>query len=82
LGFSSLSKLQMAKLSTEEYHKATTAQLLAWMRLVERYTKRSLTKQTDILPAIFGVAHSIAKNTSDELFAGLWESYFTQCQSG
>jgi hypothetical protein len=56
-----------------------TKQRLAWFELVERYTARSLTKQSDILPAFSGLARSIASKTSDRYVAGLWESYFAHC---
>lgn len=56
-----------------------TRQRLSWFELVDRYTSRSLTKQTDILPAFSGIARSIAGGTSDEYCAGLWKSYFAHC---
>ncbi|KAH6886852.1 heterokaryon incompatibility protein-domain-containing protein [Thelonectria olida] len=56
-----------------------TKQRLSWFELVDRYTSRSLTKQTDILPAFSGIARSIAESTSDEYYAGLWRSYFAHC---
>jgi hypothetical protein len=58
---------------------AVTKQRLSWFELVGRYTSRSLTKQTDILPAFSGLARSIAESTSDEYCAGLWRSYFAHC---
>ncbi|KAF4459405.1 heterokaryon incompatibility [Fusarium albosuccineum] len=56
-----------------------TKQRLSWFELVDRYTHRSLTKQMDILPALSGIARSIAESTSDEYYAGLWKSYFSHC---
>lgn len=56
-----------------------TKQRLSWFELVGRYTSRSLTKQTDILPAFSGISRSIAETTSDEYYAGLWKSYFAHC---
>ncbi|KHO01395.1 Heterokaryon incompatibility [Metarhizium album ARSEF 1941] len=56
-----------------------TKQRLSWFELVDRYTSRALTKQTDILPAFSGIARSIAATTSDEYLAGLWKSYFGHC---
>jgi hypothetical protein len=58
---------------------AITKQTLAWFELVQRYTARSLTKQSDILPALSGIAQNIALKTSDRYVAGLWESYFAHC---
>lgn len=56
-----------------------TKKRLSWFELVDRYTNRSLTKQSDILPAFSGIAQSIAKSTRDEYCAGLWKSYFAHC---
>lgn len=58
---------------------SVTKQRLSWFELVDRYTSRALTKQTDILPAFSGIARSIAESTSDEYYAGLWRSYFAHC---
>ncbi|TWU73002.1 hypothetical protein ED733_004750 [Metarhizium rileyi] len=57
-----------------------TKQRLSWFELVGRYTSRSLTKQTDILPAFSGIARSIGRSRSDEYYAaGLWKSYLGHC---
>ncbi|KAH0600147.1 hypothetical protein MHUMG1_01143 [Metarhizium humberi] len=58
---------------------SVTKQRLTWFELVDRYTSRSLTRKTDILPAFSGIARSIAAATSDEYYAGLWRSYFGHC---
>ncbi|KAK2600136.1 hypothetical protein QQS21_005151 [Conoideocrella luteorostrata] len=58
---------------------AITKQRISWFELVHRYSSRSLTNQGDILPAVSGIARSIAAQTSDEYFAGLWKSYFAHC---
>ncbi|KAF5374186.1 hypothetical protein D9758_004599 [Tetrapyrgos nigripes] len=46
-----------------------------WFDAVGRYTKRSLTFQTDILPAMSGIAHRIHEVTGDTYYAGLWQSF-------
>jgi hypothetical protein len=56
-----------------------TETAVSWMGLVVKYTSRRLTKDSDKLPAISGIARTIAGRTSDEYFAGLWKSYFQQC---
>ncbi|KAF7557898.1 hypothetical protein G7Z17_g279 [Cylindrodendrum hubeiense] len=56
-----------------------TKQRLSWFELVDRYTSRSLTKQTDVLLALSGIARSTAESTSDEYYAGLWKSHFSHC---
>ena len=62
-----------------EYNKAVKKQRLVWIDPVHRYTARSLTRQTDVLPGISGIAHAIAKRTDDTYHAGLWESYLYYC---
>jgi hypothetical protein len=56
-----------------------TKQRLSWFEIVSRYTARSLTKQSDVLPALSGIARAFAKSTSDEYCAGLWKSYIEHC---
>jgi hypothetical protein len=43
-----------------------TKQRLSWFELVDRYTSRALTRQTDILPALSGIVRSIGESISDE----------------
>jgi hypothetical protein len=45
-----------------------------WQTLVEAYTKRSLTKPSDKLPAISGLAHRAPAMFRTQYCAGLWES--------
>jgi len=66
-------------LSTAEHSKALMQQRLAWFDLVDRYTNRALTRQSDILPAISGIAQAVGRSTSDQYYAGLWKSYLAQC---
>ncbi|KAF4627713.1 hypothetical protein G7Y89_g10440 [Cudoniella acicularis] len=44
-----------------------------WFRLVTRYTIRDLTKVSDRLPAISGLASQIAQVTKREYLAGIWK---------
>ncbi|KAF8846453.1 HET-domain-containing protein [Acephala macrosclerotiorum] len=44
-----------------------------WHKLVEEYTARSLTRDQDKLPALSGLANSIAAKTGDGYAAGLWK---------
>lgn len=46
-----------------------------WQRLIEGYSARLLTMEDDKLPAIAGLAKSIAERTGDSYFAGLWKSF-------
>lgn len=46
--------------------------LFYWYLLVEDFTKRSLTKESDRLPAILGLAQDYQKNVHDIYVHGLW----------
>ncbi len=45
-----------------------------WYRLIGMYSKLKLTKHTDKLPAIAGIARQIQQRTGDIYLAGLWKS--------
>ncbi|TGO17365.1 hypothetical protein BTUL_0018g00320 [Botrytis tulipae] len=45
-----------------------------WYTMVEAYSHRSLTYQTDKLPAISGIAKLLHDMTQDDYYAGLWRS--------
>ncbi|KAI9768775.1 MAG: hypothetical protein M1839_003960 [Geoglossum umbratile] len=45
-----------------------------WCLLVEEYSKRKLTKPSDKLPAISGLASEVYRRTGDQYLAGLWKS--------
>jgi hypothetical protein len=45
-----------------------------WYRMVENYTARNITKHTDRLPALSGLAQAVARETGGEYLAGLWKS--------
>ncbi|QDS73173.1 hypothetical protein FKW77_002277 [Venturia effusa] len=47
-----------------------------WAHIVERYTRLDLSKVSDRLVAISGVAKAIKNQTQDEYFAGHWKSSF------
>jgi hypothetical protein len=47
--------------------------LRAWMQIITDYTALSLTKTTDIFPALSGIAKVYAAQTRDEYVAGLWK---------
>ncbi|KAH0562300.1 hypothetical protein GP486_003007 [Trichoglossum hirsutum] len=46
-----------------------------WCQLVVEYSNRKLTKQSDKLPAMSGLASEVARRTGDQYLAGLWRSY-------
>ena len=45
---------------------------LEWYELVKNYTRRGITKSSDRLIAIDGIAQSVQTRTSDRYIAGLW----------
>jgi hypothetical protein len=47
-----------------------------WLRLIEEYTSRDMTYQTDKLPALSGVVSALQELTGDMCFAGIWKSWF------
>jgi hypothetical protein len=47
--------------------------MVTWYRLVTQYTKRALTKQSDRLPAIAGVASLLGAATGYSYLAGIWK---------
>ncbi|KAI4688297.1 uncharacterized protein J4E84_005228 [Alternaria hordeiaustralica] len=49
-----------------------------WSRLIEEYTSRNMTFQTDKLPALSGVISALQKLTGDVCLAGIWKSWFLQ----
>lgn len=42
-----------------------------WLSFIEEYSRRHLTVEQDKLPAISGIARSLARRTRDRYFAGL-----------
>ncbi|KAE8447546.1 hypothetical protein EG329_010676 [Mollisiaceae sp. DMI_Dod_QoI] len=47
-----------------------------WLDLIQEYSHRALTHDSDLLPAISGLADHIYKATSSEYLAGLWKEDF------
>jgi len=45
-----------------------------WQRLVMQYSTRKLTRDSDKLPALSGLANLVATKTGDTYLAGLWKS--------
>jgi hypothetical protein len=44
----------------------------AWVRLVEEYTSRKLTNDSDKLPALAGLARKLSAHSGETYLAGLW----------
>ncbi|KAG4432488.1 hypothetical protein IFR05_012028 [Cadophora sp. M221] len=43
-----------------------------WLEIVRRYSSRNLTKESDKLPALSGLAHEYCARWGDDYLAGLW----------
>jgi hypothetical protein len=56
--------------SLELYYRGSSA----WYDMVRDYTRRKLTKSSDKLPALSGLARIVEKQTGDTYVAGLWRS--------
>lgn len=46
-----------------------------WMQIIHVFSKRSITHETDRLPAISGVAEVFSQVTKDEYVCGIWKNY-------
>jgi hypothetical protein len=47
-----------------------------WVRMVQEYTSRNMTYQSDKLPALSGVIGALQRLTGDTCYAGIWKSWF------
>ncbi|KAL2131291.1 hypothetical protein VTI74DRAFT_5297 [Chaetomium olivicolor] len=56
---------------TELEHKVNW---VGWYRMIENYTTRTITKHTDRLPALSGLAQAVVRKAGGEYMAGLWKS--------
>lgn len=48
----------------------------AWFRLIQEYTSRDMTYQSDKLPALSGIISALQNLTGDTYYAGIWKSWF------
>lgn len=58
--------------SSEPLLQNLNRSLPSWTNLVMNFTRKALTKETDTLPALSGLAHEYNKRRRDEYLAGLW----------
>jgi hypothetical protein len=70
----SLPELGLASKLSSERLKSNPWDL--WQDIVMAYSKRSLTRSSDKLPAVSGIASKIQSHTLSKYFAGLWEANF------
>ena len=50
-----------------------------WYTAVERFSEMRLTRESDKLPAISGIASAVGELLSSPYLAGLWHSEFPRC---
>lgn len=46
-----------------------------WLAIIEDFSGRDLSNSDDKLPALSGIAHTIAQQTGEEYLAGLWRNH-------
>lgn len=63
----SLRKIIESELSSREIDQV-------WHRCVEQYSQRQFTRQSDVLPALSGVARIFEDKKNARYFAGIWDS--------
>lgn len=70
---SALMKRGAGRLTTVPQDNEKTDWLIMWRNFVEVFTRRSLTHQTDRLPALAGLAAAMEARIGGRYLAGLWE---------
>jgi hypothetical protein len=63
-----------ARSDRDPYSELDKVNWVDWYKMVEDYTARSITKHTDRLPALSGLAQAVTQETKGEYLAGLWKS--------
>ena len=66
--------LQVASVSPSTPPNRIADIMATWQKLVDEYTKKELTYETDMLPALSGLASLVQAATGDQYLAGLWRS--------
>ncbi|KAM0707928.1 hypothetical protein Q7P35_004577 [Cladosporium inversicolor] len=68
-GFSTHQRVREAlRRPSEDRHEL----IFEWMKLLESYSRGELTRETDALPAIAGLANKFSHKNLGEYFAGMW----------
>jgi hypothetical protein len=64
----------LARTCRERYIGDKDVNYVDWYKMVEDYTNRFITKSSDRLPALSGLAEAVAQYSKDEYLAGLWKN--------
>ena len=66
--------LQMNRVSPASPVSKVSEIMTLWRKLVRDYSKKELTFETDVLPALSGLASLVHTATGDQYLAGIWRS--------
>lgn len=66
--------LQIESISPSSPKSKMSEIMAVWRKIVSEYSKKELTYETDVLPALSGLASLIHTATGDEYLAGIWRS--------
>lgn len=66
------STFRVAIESVPKSPEMTSMLFRSWTNIVEMFTRRELTRITDRLPALSGIAARVERHAGDEYFCGLW----------
>ncbi|KAL6692998.1 heterokaryon incompatibility domain-containing protein [Trichoderma pleuroticola] len=64
----------LARTCRERYIGDKDVNYADWYKMVEDYTGRFITKSSDRLPALSGLAKAVSQSSKDEYLAGLWKN--------
>ncbi|KAH0526031.1 hypothetical protein TsFJ059_009413 [Trichoderma semiorbis] len=64
----------LARACRERYIGDKDVNYVDWYKMVEDYTGRFITKSSDRLPALSGLAKAVSQSSKDEYLAGLWKN--------
>lgn len=64
----------LARKCRERYEGDKDVNYIDWYKMVEDYTGRFITKSSDRLPALSGLAKAVSQSSKDEYLAGLWKN--------
>lgn len=74
-----LKKLPLQIKSVSPSPASKMSEIMAiWRKIVSEYSKKELTYETDVLPALSGLASLIQTATGDQYLAGIWRSDLPQ----
>ena len=66
-------EMSICKITGRSPGEITDTNYFDWYETVKGYTRRSITKPVDRLPALAGLAKALAERTGDEYLAGIWK---------